>query len=65
MVEMERRLLDDANGSYRKFLLDRLIEYKSELSYRLNSGLSSDRFEVYNKIKMALEKAQEVIKNFK
>ncbi|MDR1458178.1 MAG: EscE/YscE/SsaE family type III secretion system needle protein co-chaperone [Puniceicoccales bacterium] len=65
MVEMERLLLNDVSGDYRRSLLDKLAGYKSELVYKLNSGLSLDRFEVYNRIKVALEKAQEVIKKFK
>ncbi|MDR2735554.1 MAG: hypothetical protein LBB20_01785 [Puniceicoccales bacterium] len=65
IVEMERQLLGDSTGNYRKSLLARLSEYRLELTKKLNSDLLTADFNVYNKVKIALEKAQEVVNNFK
>jgi hypothetical protein len=65
LVEMERKLLNDVDGSYRRDLLNQLNTYQDFIKSRINSGLSPQQFSVFNKLKLALESAHKVITNFK
>ncbi|MDR2812486.1 MAG: hypothetical protein LBB05_01690 [Puniceicoccales bacterium] len=65
LIEMERKLLDDRDGSYRQELLKQLEAYQQFVKSRINSGLDSHGFDVFNKLKRALESAKDAIINFK
>jgi hypothetical protein len=65
LVEMERQLLDDSNGSYRRELLKKLEEYQQFVKSRLNSGLDPQGFDIFNKLRLALESAKDTLLNFK
>jgi hypothetical protein len=65
LVEMERKLLDDKDGSYRQELLEKLAAYQQFVKSRINSGLDPQKFDVFNKLRQALESAKDTIINFK
>lgn len=65
LVDMERKLLADVDGSYRKSLLEKLQAYQNEIRAKLSSGLSPEDFTVYNQLKQALDEAYAVVINFK
>jgi hypothetical protein len=65
LIEMERKLLGDKNGSYRRELLEKLAEYQQFVKSRINGGLNPNGFDVFNKLKQALESAKDTIINFK
>ncbi|MDR1907191.1 MAG: EscE/YscE/SsaE family type III secretion system needle protein co-chaperone [Puniceicoccales bacterium] len=65
LIEMERRLLNDTDGSYRQELLRKLEEYQQFVKSRINSGLDPQGFDIFNKLKQALESAKDTIISFK
>jgi hypothetical protein len=65
LIEMERKLLNDRDGSYRRELLKQLEAYEQFVKSRINGGLDPHGFDVFNKLKRALESAKDVIINFK
>ncbi|MDR1590921.1 MAG: hypothetical protein LBR92_02915 [Puniceicoccales bacterium] len=65
LIEMERKLLDDKDGSYRQELLKKLAEYQQFIKSRIDNGLDPRGFDIFNKLKQALESAKDTIINFK
>jgi DNA-binding protein H-NS len=65
LIEMERQLLQDKNGHYRKEVLQQLEQYQQWVKTKIATGLSPSEFAVYEKLKKALDSAQEIIINFK
>lgn len=62
---MERKLLDDQDGSYRSELIAKLKSYQGDVQQHIAQGLSPEEFAVYDQLKQALLQAQEVVANFK
>jgi hypothetical protein len=65
LVEMERQLLDDRDGSYRQGILQKIAHYQQWVKEQIAVGLSPEEFSVYEKLKDALDCAREVIINFR
>jgi hypothetical protein len=65
LSEMERKLLGDGDGRYRAELLERLVEYQRWLTERLSCGLPPQVYNIFNKLRQALESAKGTITNFK
>jgi hypothetical protein len=65
LVEVERKLSEDEDGTYRKGLLDQLNRYAQLIQQRMDEGLDPVAFDVFNKLKIALKSARDSIENFK
>ena len=65
LTDMERKLLDDQDGSYRSELIAKLKSYQGDVQQHIAQGLSPEEFAVYDQLKQALLQAQEVVANFK
>jgi hypothetical protein len=65
LIEMERKLLQDSDGTYRQNLLQQIKQYQQWVKTHLAVGLPPTAFSVYDKLKQALDSALEVITNFK
>ncbi|MDR2436118.1 MAG: hypothetical protein LBD33_02290 [Puniceicoccales bacterium] len=65
MVDMEQKLIDDKSGQYRRELLDKLRGYEGDMTRLIGAGVSSEKFEVYDKLKKALKGACYVIEKFR
>ena len=65
LIEMERRLLADKDGAYRRSLLNTLSEHLSEIKIKLSGGLRPEEYEVYSKLRDAIDSAVKVLQNFK
>jgi hypothetical protein len=65
MVDMEQKLIDDKSGQYRRELLDKLHGYEGDINKLIGSGIQTEKFEVYEKIKKALKQACYVVEKFK
>ncbi|MDR1435047.1 MAG: hypothetical protein LBI77_01410 [Puniceicoccales bacterium] len=65
LVEIERKLLDDGDGSYRRELLRKLEEYQQFVKSRLDGGLDPQGFDIFNKLRLALESAKDTLFDFK
>lgn len=65
LTDMERKLLEDDDGSYRKEILTKLQTYQNSVQTHINQGLPPEEFFVYEQLKDALKQAQDVIINFK
>jgi type III secretion system YseE family protein len=65
LTEMERELLNDHDGSYRQELLKQLVKYQQFIISHMSDGLDPHLFDVFNKLKQALESAEKIITNFK
>jgi sugar-specific transcriptional regulator TrmB len=65
LVDMERRLLDDKTGEYRRSLLNKLEQYLSEMNTKLTAGLPPEEFNIVAKLKDSIESAKKVLLTFK
>jgi hypothetical protein len=65
LSEMERKLLGDGDGRYRAGILEQLAEYQRLVAQRLSRGLPPQMYNIFNKLKRALESAKHTITNFK
>ncbi|MDR3274160.1 MAG: hypothetical protein LBS87_02390 [Puniceicoccales bacterium] len=65
MVDMEQKLIDDKSGQYRRELLSKLHGYEGDVNRLIGAGVSSEKFEVYEKIKKAIKQACYVIEKFR
>ncbi|MDR1366762.1 MAG: hypothetical protein LBJ13_02535 [Puniceicoccales bacterium] len=65
LIDMERQLLNDGDGSYRREILQEIARYQQWIKERIAIGLVPEEFSVYEKLKNALESAHEMIINFK
>jgi hypothetical protein len=65
MVDMEQALIDDKSGQYRRELLDKLHGYEGDINRLIGSGIPTEKFEVYDKVKKAIKQACYVIEKFK
>ncbi|MDR0418427.1 MAG: hypothetical protein LBH08_03275 [Puniceicoccales bacterium] len=65
LVDMERQLLNDSDGSYRREILQEIVQYQQWVKEHIATGLAPEEFSVYEKLKNALESAREIVTNFK
>ena len=65
LVDIERRLIDDTTGEYRRLMIDKLEQYLCDLKIKLSNGLSPEEFNVSEKMKAAIEAAKKILQNFK
>jgi hypothetical protein len=65
MVDMERNLLEDKNSVYRKELINKLLQFESDINVMIHDANdNSDLFERLNKVKTAIQKAKYTIEKF-
>ena len=65
MVDMERNLLEDKNSVYRKELINKLLQFESDINVMIHDANdNNDLFERQNKIKTAIQKAKYTIEKF-
>ncbi|PTX91925.1 hypothetical protein DB346_23495 [Verrucomicrobia bacterium LW23] len=62
MVQMEEKLRGDAEGTYRDYVLGRFAQLQSGVQAEMDRGLAPDDFESFNRIKLAAENAQAIVK---
>ena len=62
MVDMERKLADDRNGSYRDQVCRELAEERAALKRRADAGLSPDEFASASRVLAAYDSAERVIR---
>ncbi len=61
MVEMERLLQQDDDGSYKNKLIEQARLYKAEAVAAMNSGLPPESFQAAQALKTAMENAEFVV----
>ena len=65
MVDMERNLLEDKNSVYRKELINKLLQFESDINIMIHDANdNNDLFERLNKVKTAIQKAKYTIEKF-
>lgn len=64
MVDMERKLLADKDGNYKREILNKLSLLDGEISKKISQGLNKDEFDAVNKLKTAIKSAKHTITNF-
>lgn len=65
MVDMERNLLEDKNSVYRKELINKLLQFESDINVMMHDANdNNDLFERLNKVKTAIQKAKYTIEKF-
>ena len=65
MVDMERNLLKDKNSVYRKELINKLLQFESDINVMMHDANdNNDLFERLNKVKTAIQKAKYTIEKF-
>jgi len=65
MVDMERNLLEDKNSIYRKELINKLLQFESDINVMIHDANdNNDLFERLNKVKTAIQKAKYTIEKF-
>ena len=64
MVEMEERLRNDADGSYRDEVLEKLSAHGTALAKRIAAGLPPEEFTVTSQLHGAIELARTVVEKF-
>jgi hypothetical protein len=65
LVDMEKDLLNDKSGVYRKELINKLLRYDSEVSVELSSASDdSDLFNRIGKLKEAIRCAKYTVEKF-
>lgn len=64
LVDMERRLLSDKTGEYRRNILKKLDQFLAEIKSKLSAGVPPDEFTVLSKIQEAIRSAHDIIANF-
>ena len=65
MVDMERNLLEDKNSVYRKELINKLLQFESDINVMIHDANdNNDLFERLNKVKTAIQKAKYTIEKF-
>ncbi|MDR2419946.1 MAG: hypothetical protein LBD40_01310 [Puniceicoccales bacterium] len=66
MTALERNLLDEKNGeAYRKQLMGKILQRRSELSVLMNAGVSQAEYKAWNEFKQALDSALDVIAKYR
>ncbi|MDR0693321.1 MAG: hypothetical protein LBF49_01985 [Puniceicoccales bacterium] len=64
-VDMEKNLLEDKSGFYRKELINKLLQYESEVNVMIhNANEDNDAFNRLNAVKTALQQAKYTIEKF-
>ncbi|MDR1433389.1 MAG: hypothetical protein LBI61_03590 [Puniceicoccales bacterium] len=64
-VDMEKSLLDDKSGAYRKELVNKLLQYESEVNAMMHSANNDGKlFERFDTLKTAIRNAKETIEKF-
>jgi hypothetical protein len=62
---MERNLLEDKNSVYRKELINKLLQFESDINVMIHDANdNNDLFERLNKVKTAIQKAKYTIEKF-
>lgn len=61
ILELEAKLEKDADGSYRRQVMERLTAYLTEVRRNMDSGLSPVLFEKMRKLKAAVETSRSVV----
>ncbi|MDR2628944.1 MAG: hypothetical protein LBC30_03075 [Puniceicoccales bacterium] len=65
LVDMEKNLLDDKSGFYRKELINKLLQYESEVNGMIHDANDdNDVFSRLNVVKTALQQAKYAIEKF-
>ena len=65
MVDMERNLIEDKNSVYRKELINKLLQFESDINVMIHDANdNNDLFERLNKVKTAIQKAKYTIEKF-
>ncbi|MDR1413422.1 MAG: hypothetical protein LBI56_00580 [Puniceicoccales bacterium] len=65
LVEMEKKLLGDKSGTYRRELVNQLLQYESEINVLVhNANDNGELFELLNKVKTAIQSAKHTIEKF-
>ena len=64
LVNMERELLADKTGNYKRNILNKLSNLDGEILKKILQGLSRDEFAVFDKLKAAVKSAKHTITNF-
>lgn len=61
VLEMEEKLKQDAQGAYKKELLDRISDTRVQVKKAMDTGLPTEEFQVMERLKKALDAADAVI----
>ena len=61
LLEMEDKLVADADGSYRDEICSRLNDCAAEVRQRLDAGLATDEFAQASKLNDAFTAAEETV----
>ncbi|MDR1232870.1 MAG: hypothetical protein LBJ75_01220 [Puniceicoccales bacterium] len=62
---MEKSLLEDKSGLYRKELVNKLLQYESEVNVMIHDANDdNDVFTRLNMVKIALQQAKYVVEKF-
>ncbi|MDR2778786.1 MAG: hypothetical protein LBB16_00660 [Puniceicoccales bacterium] len=65
LVDMEKNLLEDKSGIYRKELINKLLQYESEVNGMIHdTNDDNDVFNRLNAVKTALQQAKYAIEKF-
>ncbi|MDR1173454.1 MAG: hypothetical protein LBK24_01510 [Puniceicoccales bacterium] len=65
LVDMEKSLLEDKSGLYRKELVNKLLQYESEVNVMIHDANDdNDVFTRLNMVKIALQQAKYVVEKF-
>lgn len=61
-VETEDKLLADTAGTYHKELLNKLLQFDSEINVKIHDpSLTNETFNRYNEVKTAIQNAKMVL----
>ena len=61
-MELEQALSEDRSGTKAREVLNRLSEYKGWVQQKLAQPLATEVFEAFNKLKIGISQAEEVIR---
>ncbi|MDR1401660.1 MAG: hypothetical protein LBI81_01725 [Puniceicoccales bacterium] len=64
-VDMEKRLLDDKSGTYRKEIINKLLQWGADVNVMSHDANGDgERFERLNALQTAVQKAKYTIEKF-
>jgi hypothetical protein len=65
MVDMEKKLLEDSSGIYRREIVDKLFKFESEMNVMIHDANEDNAlFNRLNVLKTAIQKAKDTIERF-
>ncbi|MDR2779013.1 MAG: hypothetical protein LBB16_01860 [Puniceicoccales bacterium] len=65
LVDMEKNLLEDKSGIYRREIINKILQYESEVNVMIHDANNdNDVFNRLNAVKTALQQAKYTIEKF-